>query len=112
MITKLTRFRLLGRGRGRGTRFDPTAAPCNDNQCSRRPAMVKRPPPRRVLLCRWHKTLSSTLECRWQFGSVADAASDGPGISWWRDWPVAGLGEAPAGRHESPPMQPLLQNVA
>jgi hypothetical protein len=56
--------------------------PCNDNQPVRTAAATRRIG-RPVLFCRWRKTPTGSLECRWLAEPVAASSVEEPGISWF-----------------------------
>jgi hypothetical protein len=79
MFAKRARLQNFNHGFGQE---HATVRPCNDNQAVRATAASRRMR-RPVLFCRWHKTPTGSLECRWLNEPVAASSVEEPGISWF-----------------------------
>jgi hypothetical protein len=79
MFAKRARLQNFNHGFGRE---HAAVRPCNDNQPVRTSAVSRRIG-RPVLFCRWRKTPTGSLECRWLTEPVAASSVEEPGISWF-----------------------------
>jgi hypothetical protein len=79
MFAKRARLQNFNRG---VSQEHAAVRPGNDNQPVRTAATSRRIG-RPVLFCRWRKTPTGSLECRWLNEPVAASPVEEPGISWF-----------------------------